>query len=388
MKAGEPAGVRRPINYGWLFSAIWLVYLWYPVCAVLDRPALWAKAVGVAAIVAFAVVFAATFARVTRYRRALNLEPPWWVWLSLVAMGALVVALVPLAGQTALTGTIYIATLATMTLPNRSGWSVAAGLVAAILLASAFMDGWESGGFFVVQLLLSAFAGWGVSMLILRNLELAQVREQLSALAVVAERERLGRDIHDILGHSLSVITIKAELAGRLLDSVRSDGSAGADSIGGDRARREIADVEALARQSLADVRRTVVGLRNVTLTGELAGARSALEAAGIAAQLPNSIDDVPERRRDLFAWALREGITNVVRHSGAGRCRVRLSAEVLEVADDGGGMSTAAWTGARATTEGTGLKGLQDRVDAAGGVLVLSRSDLGGVSLRVQVAG
>jgi len=115
-----------------------------------------------------------------------------------------------------------------------------------------------------------------------RNRELAAAREELAQLAVADERNRFARDLHDILGHSLTVVAVKAELAGRL---VRTDPV---------RAEEEIASVEALARQALADVRSAVSGFRDVTLAGELAGARAALDAAGIDADLPNAIDDVP----------------------------------------------------------------------------------------------
>jgi two-component system, NarL family, sensor histidine kinase DesK len=199
---------------------------------------------------------------------------------------------------------------------------------------------------------------------------IAQLRDtqaELELLAVERERNRMGRDLHDILGHSLTVITVKAELAGRLVD---------ADP---ERARAEIGEVEGLARGALADVRATVAGFRGVNVSGELAAARSALTAAGIVADLPSSTDTVAADCRELAGWVIREGVTNVVRHSGASTCRISFRGREVEVADDGVGPSASA-------TTSTGLSGLRERVEAVGGRMSVGRSDLGGFSLRVAL--
>lgn len=125
------------------------------------------------------------------------------------------------------------------------------------------------------------------------------MRQENARLAVEEERGRLARDIHDILGHSLTVITVKAELAGRLLD------------VDVERARGEIASLEALAREALADVRGAVVGVRDISLAGELARAKAALAAAGIDSTIPNAVDDVDPSLKELFAWTVRESVTN-----------------------------------------------------------------------------
>ncbi|WP_181780538.1 sensor histidine kinase, partial [Pseudonocardia pini] len=157
-------------------------------------------------------------------------------------------------------------------------------------------------------------AMFGMFGLIRVNSQLREAREELARLAVTEERERIARDLHDVLGHSLTTITVKAALARRLLESGE-----------GERAAAEVADVERLGRQALADVRSTVAANRVASLAAEIAGMREALRAAGIEADLPAAVDDVPEDRRQVFAYVLREGVTNVIRHSGAGRCTVRL---------------------------------------------------------------
>jgi len=210
--------------------------------------------------------------------------------------------------------------------------------------------------------MLASFARTTAAMSQLRH-----AQKQLEALAVERERGRVARDIHDILGHSLTVVTVKAELAGRLVD------------VDPQRAKAEIAEVESLARGALADVRATVAGVRSVNVSGELAAAKAALAAAGIAAELPSSTDAVPPHRRELAGWVVREGVTNVVRHSGATVCRVTLAGHEVEVAYDGSGPTDS-------TTTSTGLAGLRERVEASGGRLVIGRSDLGGFSLRVTL--
>jgi two-component system sensor histidine kinase DesK len=200
------------------------------------------------------------------------------------------------------------------------------------------------------------------------RIQLVATQQELARVAVEQERSRVARDMHDILGHSLTVITVKAELAGRLL---------AADP---QRAAREIAEVEQLARDALADVRSTVAGYRGISVVSELANARSALEAAGIRAELPGSVDDIPSDYRELFGWALREGITNVVRHSQATSCAVRLGPSFVEVVDDGRGPTE------NASTSGTGLAGLRERVQDAGGSLAIGRAVGGGFLLRVSL--
>jgi two-component system sensor histidine kinase DesK len=193
---------------------------------------------------------------------------------------------------------------------------------------------------------------------------LRAAQDQVADLAAERERGRVARDVHDILGHSLTVITVKAELAGRLMD------------VDPTAARDEVAQIEQLSRGALADVRATVHGFRGVSISSELAAARAALTSAGIEADLPGTTDQVRADRRELAGWVVREAVTNVVRHSGAGRCRVRLEARSVEVADDGRGPSPAA-------VSGSGLAGLRERVETAGARMTVGRSDLGGFRVR-----
>jgi two-component system sensor histidine kinase DesK len=231
---------------------------------------------------------------------------------------------------------------------------------------------------------LGAFAttaGIGLLMLLLRDLrtrntELLEARAELARLAVAEERERFARDLHDLLGHSLSVIALKAELAGRLL---RSDGA--------DAAATEIADVENVARGALSEVRDAVSGYRQPTLEGELEGAQVALSAAGIEATIQRAQVALDPRAETVLAWAVREGATNVIRHSHARHCTVRIASGLdgatLEMLDDGAGSSTAV---ARSNGGGHGLDGLAERVQELKGVLEAGARPDGGFRLSVTL--
>ena len=165
----------------------------------------------------------------------------------------------------------------------------------------------------------------------MRNQELNEARAELALSAVAAERERFARDLHDLLGHSLSVIAIKAELAGRLM------------SIDPERAAAEVADVEGVARESLREVRQAVSGYRQPTLEKELEGARVALSAAGIEAEVERAPVTLDPEVEAVLAWAVREGATNVIRHSGATHCQVRVRAGLGDAARRGGGRRRGA---------------------------------------------
>jgi two-component system, NarL family, sensor histidine kinase DesK len=205
----------------------------------------------------------------------------------------------------------------------------------------------------------------------LRNWELAEARGELARLAVAQERERFARDLHDLLGRSLSVITLKAELAGRLLQSKPAE------------AAREIGDVERVARQALGEVRDAVSGYSKPTLDGELEGARMALSAAGIETEVERPGVELTEDVEAVLAWAVREGATNVIRHSRARRCSLTVAATLgdasVEVLDDGPGRAANG-------NGGSGLTGLAARVGAFDGTVEAGERPDGGYRLRVTV--
>ncbi|WP_336632072.1 MULTISPECIES: sensor histidine kinase [unclassified Microbacterium] len=263
----------------------------------------------------------------------------------------------------------YVGVLVGMAMVSvRLTWLLLFALAAAALFSGVALVGWEDEILWIPGILISISA---MMAAFARNIaainELRATQHQMAVLAVERERSRVARDLHDILGHSLTVITVKTELAGRLVD------------VDPERARTEIGEVEALARGALVDVRATVAGFRGVSVTGELAGARAALTAAGIEADLPGSVEAVPAESRELAGWVVREGVTNVLRHAQAARCRIRIDERRVTIDDDG--------IGPRSSPDGgSGLAGLRGRVEAAGGRMSVGRSDLGGFSLRVTL--
>lgn len=199
--------------------------------------------------------------------------------------------------------------------------------------------------------------------------------EEVGRQAAAAERERIARDLHDVLGRTLTVIAIKAELARRLVG--RLDASLG----GRPAVERELSDVEGIAREALTELRGAVSGYRSAGLAAELAGARQALAALGVELEVEAdgpALSALPPPAADTFALVLREAVTNVVRHARARRCRVSLEAPPplarLVVEDDGRGGPIR---------EGTGVTGMRRRLAAAGGALQIGpRSGGSGTTL------
>jgi len=195
-----------------------------------------------------------------------------------------------------------------------------------------------------------------------RDLRLA--REEIARLAVTAERLRIARDLHDLLGHNLSLITLKSELAGRLI------------SISPERAASEISDVEHVARTTLQEVREAVGNYRQPTLANELHAAQEILAAAGIAYVCEENEDlqgSLPPTIEAVLSWTVREGVTNVIRHSRAHRCTVRVTRDThnahVEVIDDGAKTSTLSSAPVPSIgSTSNGLRGLMERIAALGG--------------------
>ena len=288
-------------------------------------------------------------------------------WLGLLALLGLAALQVPGAGFHALTCVVYVAAAAMVGLPIKQAVPFAAVLVVGTELLSRLVPGWEDNGYGLAVLLGSA-ATWGIRLASERQGRLQIAQEELAAMAVQNERARIAADLHDILGHSLTVVTVKAELAQRLLD------------VDVEKARKELGELEALARDALSDVRATAMGVRGISLPGEIAAAREALAAANVEADLPGAADEVPTRFRELFAWTIREAVTNIVRHSRASHAEVRLGPDSVEILDNGPGDGAAA-------PDGQGLQGLRRRAEAAGAELTVGRRQDGpGFRVRVEV--
>ncbi|MEU7847273.1 histidine kinase [Micromonospora parva] len=368
LSTGQPWPVNRHWRItGWLLAAVWLFFLNVPLATALRQPEPWRRILGVAALVVFSIGYVLLFQWARRRRQSLLPIPAGRARVALALLFAVGLASLPGTGGDWLATVVYVAAAAVFLLPRWEALAIVLLCAAIPVLASWLVPGWEAEKGIVFAVLLASFAMFGFSQLAQRNSELRAAQQEIGRLAVAEERARAARDLHDILGHSLTVVAIKAELAGRLIEVDR------------DRAAAEIAEVEALARAALADVRQTVGAYREVSLGAELAGARSALAAAGIAADLPVELPELPEEWDRLFGWAVREGVTNVVRHSGARCCVIRVHPDRVEISDDGRGPSTP-------DASGHGLIGLRERARRLDAVVTVGRRPPGdGFLLRVH---
>ncbi|HEX8036298.1 MAG TPA: sensor histidine kinase, partial [Ktedonobacterales bacterium] len=282
---------------------------------------------------------------------------------------------------------------------GRLPWRQAAcGLVALSLLLmlvgrnrhAALADGLSA----VLMIFIIGVAVITVVRAVTANRELRAQREEMARVtAVMEERLRIARDLHDLLGHNLSLIALKSELARRLLDAAPQ------------RAAVEIGEIEGVARTALQEVREAVATYRQPTLAGELRGAQEILALAGIACRC--DADEyltrvMPFLVEGVLAWTVREGVTNVIRHSNARQCRIRVTqveGDVqVEVMDDGSPRDTTSAValptdGVEMTDvqparslSGNGLRGLAERVTALGGRFDAGPCAGGGFRLAVSV--
>lgn len=339
----------RPRPFRWLALLIWAAFIVFPMVdaatAQLTGVRYW---LGITGAVAFALGYAALVMLLFRPARSRE---------RIVLSGLLLALAVALtvfdrSGMGYLF--TYVAACAAAALPLY--WRFPSVLVCTALAVGCLLllGGSDAGSAAIGY--GSSTVGVGLLMVLLtdlreRNTELTQARAELARVAVAHERERFARDLHDLLGHSLSVIALKAELAGRLLHERVDD------------AASEVADVEQVARQALREVRDAVSGYRQPTLDRELEGARVALAAAGIEAEIERAAPELDPEVEALLAWTVREGATNVIRHSGARRCRVTVSTglagTIAEVVDDGVAAEVAGEAGS-----GHGIAGLAERAE------------------------
>lgn len=345
----DPGAARSPWErWGWVVAGVWLVFLVYPVTETLQRDVSdLATALTLSAIVAFAVVYLLGWSRWREHALA--------IWF---ALALLMLATVPTIGIDALGLTPFLGSFSALLVPAPWWrWTT----VASALLPILSLVGGQFPAFFFM--LVWPIIGFCTAMRVFTEAE-ERAEDSRSALALVAERERVARDVHDVLGHSLTALSVKAELAARLID------------VDPARARLELESIQETARQALTEVRATVGGLRAGNLEAELATLPRVLADAGVETTVEGTVADTDPRHRTLLAWVLRESVTNVVRHAHASHVVVRLDQSGLVVVDDGRGCSGP---------EGNGLRGMRERVRGAGGTLDITPGTPG-TSVRVAL--
>ena len=365
------AGGKLGVVLRWFFSGIWLIYLVQPLADLFDskhpHSALY-QAGAIALVAAFCVIY-------------VFLLGTWWqnlargrVMLGVLAGLAVAISLIYGAEWTSIF--IYVSAAAGFIIWDRRRAMLAVGactvgyVVLSEIVHTTSAQLWAE----LLPVALIGLAMIGFKMQIVLNQQLRQARGAVAKLAANEERLRLARDMHDLTGQSLSLITLKSELAIKRL--ARLPASPEVDAVAA-----ELGDIGRVSRQTLQDIREAVSGYRRPTLAVEIITARTSLEAAGIQLDddpalmtLSGTIDPDAEA---ALAWCLREAVTNVIRHSGAQNCRIRLTERrehrgelALEITDDGHGVPGSGPAGSADVTEGSGsgLHDMSERLSAVGG--------------------
>ncbi|RAG84649.1 sensor histidine kinase [Streptacidiphilus pinicola] len=368
-RVGVPPENRRQLFVKLCWMLVWMLYLAYPISDLFGRVGLGKTVFGWVLL----VLFLACYVSLVLRRQVTGAASKWdrWQGAVLAAMFLTAVSTSVVLDANWLALFTYTAVAAGIVLPQRVA---AIGVVAVVAtqvalgLTTTHIDrtglaGMALGG------LLGGLAMTGLQQLVRTMAELREARQAVAALAASDERLRLARDLHDLLGHSLSLITLKSELSSRFMDQERYE-----------EARAQVNDIEKVSRQALVDVREAIGGYRRPKLAVEIAAARTALTAADVTIDAPLSLADprpgLGAEEEGALGWALREAVTNVVRHSGATECRIRLIEDLapdgrpgrvltLEVADNGNLGKQS-----RHQPPGNGLTGLSERLALADGTL------------------
>ncbi len=345
-----------PLHRGtMLISGVWLIYLSVPAAAIFHlQDGAGMRIAGLGILAVFALVYLLGFGRADAWhanRRGLLVA-----WSSILAL--LMLATIPFAGHLTLSLITFVVASVAFTTRPRYAWPVGmllagSGFAAMLLLSGGEIPLVTAGG----ATLLGSFFVLVMGTFIARAEAEDALRTQLT---LSQERERIARDVHDVLGHSLTVINLKAELASRLASSDP------------ERAATEMQEVAALSRTALAEARSTVMQVREASLQEELTAAQRALESAGVVVTAPSpaAADALAGRHAPLFAAVLREAVTNTVRHAQARTCTIQVEPQRLVVMDDGRGFNPDA--------RGNGLRGLEKRVAGESGRLSVSSSPSG----------
>ncbi|HLS03451.1 MAG TPA: histidine kinase [Actinomycetales bacterium] len=361
-------------RYGWVMAVIWLFFLVFPVVYLLERP-LGPRVWGLFCVGVFAFVYTFGFVRFPRIVPSQRTQD-----LTLVSLVVTGLAGAIAAGAAALTFVPFITAFGIYFQPVRRAIALSVLWVVFTPVMVTLTGTWSTLGIVVAIVALV-----GIATFIPRWLDDQQ--KAFTALEsqylLIAEQERVARDVHDVLGHSLTVIAMKAELAGRLLE--RESGASVAGSPGAGGAAGEIEAIESLARQALSEIRATVAGLRVARLDEELANARGVLADADVELIVAGDAEDLDPRYRLVAGWVVREAVTNIVRHAAAGKCRIEIGANGIVISDDGAGIDSAVADGTASEVKVTGVQGLRERVQQSGGTFAICAVDAGGTRVEAH---
>lgn len=366
-----PTGQSWIGRFGWLLAAVWLVFLVPPLVGILSSgigPA--AKIASTVMMLAFAAVYVDGFRRQHRRQERAIIEPAaYGSWAGgatasvphFAALAALAAAVCLVAGVGGVGVVPFVIVFAAFHFPWPAVWTVfAAGLLVTLLIP---LGAGRFGEFWFMSLIATGVGGAAVLVRAFEGHQFDQAHLR-TRLAVSDERTRVARDVHDVLGHSLTAVILKVELCRRLLDEQGPGGAVDPERV--QACREQLAELDSISRQALAEIRSTVGGLRATDVVDEVTAARTVLADAGIDLLVTGDVADIDDHHRQMLAWVVREAVTNIVRHAKAERCHIELvptsGTILLRVSDDGVGLGTSG--------EGSGLRGLRERVGSAGGTL------------------
>lgn len=358
-----------------LYQHAWLICLAFPLVALVREPVSpWHLALGSLSLVGFATGYTWLMWPHPVSQEARPQTRSRFSFVLFAMLGALALVFSLTDGLAWLWLFIGVSAIAGILLPMRRAFAVVVLLTLFSLVLTVVRQGGITG---VDWWWLIAFVllvrGIGLDMIGVARMgnairDLHTARRELARLAVIEERERLSRDLHDLLGQTLSVITLKSEVARGLVQEEP------------ERCAQELAEIERVSRQMLREVRKTVAGYRQPTLANELDGARQLFEAAGVEYEVEQMPGDLPPTFDAILAWTIREGVTNVIRHSRARQCLIQLvrkqgMAEAM-IINDGAQPEDQQ---DRRTNQGNGLAGLRERVASLGGTMEAGSLDVSG---------
>jgi len=359
-------------RFGWLMAVIWLVFLVYPVIALMrsEAPLAWVV-VGWIAIAAFVILYVSGFIHGMRGGGGLGRPPSTRQWVTFAVLILCALISVPAEGGSALSFLPFIMSFASYGLTRVWHWITTVSAVVVTVLCVFLLPGGLNYLSFLAIVALLGVVNTVSTWLILRSAEAERLGLEL---ATSEGREAVARDVHDLIGHSLTVVGLKAQLVRRLMDSDP------------ERAKAELADIERLTAEAIAGVRSTVAGARVTTLVEQLAASRDSLRAADIAMTLEGEPDALSPVQAITASWILREATTNTLRHSQARTVRVVMAPGRLVVEDDGVGIGARNAAG-EGGGDGNGIRGMRERATAAGAAIALGPiGETGSRGTRVEV--
>lgn len=347
-------------RFGWLMAVVWLVFLVFPIAELVRSEAAmpW-LVVAWSGVVAFALAYVA--GSILGMRHAWHSTPK----VTLVTFPLLLVfasLTLPAIGWSALGFLPFIMSFASYGMGWKWHWPVTASALALGLIALIVVENKAGVIWLLIMVFVLAVVNTVNVWLIGRSVQSEHLRLDL---ATSHEREAISRDVHDLIGHSLTVVKLKAELASKLIDHDP------------ERAKAELADITHLAGEAIAGVRATVTGLRASTLAEQLAATKSAVETAGLAIDIDGTPEVLSAAQSLTASWVLREATTNILRHAEATHVTVALRAGTMRVSDDGRGI--------RGSHAGNGMRGMVERASAAGATLIVEPGEAGGTQVVLE---